>query len=252
VWAHWHNLVGVSAVVGAVLLASLTRKAWSKGQRALLLRQLSLMAVEPLFFVCAVATLVGGTVLVQVSYWVGETGQSQMLGPLTVTIIARELAPVLINFIVIVRSGSAMATELGVQKLNGGFAEMEASGIDPFFEIAAPRVLGMAISTLCLTFVFTIVALISGFAVAAFLGIGSSNIFLFADSMSRAIQLHEVFNILAKSVLPALFAAACCCIGGLGVAGSVGALPLATQRALTRSIAGLFIICSAVSVLHYL
>jgi hypothetical protein len=56
-------------------------------------------------------------------------------------------------------------------------------------------------------------------------------------------------SILAKSTLPALFTSASCCIGGLGVGGLVTDIPPATQRALTRSIAGLFVISAAVSLL---
>ena len=36
-----------------------------------------------------------------------------LLGPLLVAVVARELGPVLINLVVIVRSGSAMTTEVG-------------------------------------------------------------------------------------------------------------------------------------------
>ena len=210
------------------------------------------MAIEPLLFVCGLAALVGVSVNVQLSYWVAQAGQSQLLGPVLITIIARELAPILINVVVIVRSGSAMATELGVLKLNGELAALEAQGRDPFVEIVVPRVLGMAAATFCLTFVFTITALVCGFGSAALLGKGTGDLLLFASSMSRAVELDEVLNILGKSIIPALFAGASCCIGGLDVSGSVTAIPLATQRALTRSIAGLFIICSAVSFLFYL
>ena len=69
--------------------------------------------------------------------------------------------------------------------------------------------------------------------------------------MSRAVQPKDVLNILAKSILPALFASACCCIGGLGVTGSFTEIPGATQRALTRSVAGLFVISAVVSLLTY-
>src|SRR5436190_11547975 len=110
----------------------------------------------------------------------------------------------------------------------------------------------MALSTFCLTFVFTITALLTGFVFAAVLGKGSGDFLLFADTISRAVQTEKVINILGKSILPALFAAACCCIGGLGVTGTVNAIPLATQRALTGSIAGLFIITSVISLLAYL
>ncbi|HXJ71962.1 MAG TPA: ABC transporter permease, partial [Candidatus Dormibacteraeota bacterium] len=75
---------------------------------------------------------------------------------------------------------------------------------------------------------------------------------LFANTVSSAFQPKDVLNILAKSILPALFASASCCIGGLGVGGSVTEIPQATQRALTRSVAGLFAISAVVSLLTYL
>ena len=57
--------------------------------------------------------------VVQLAFWIGEAGQSQLLGPLLVAVVARELGPLLTNLVVIVRSSSAMATELGVLKING-------------------------------------------------------------------------------------------------------------------------------------
>jgi len=251
-WRHWSELTHAASVLGTIGAFLFSRDFWRRRSRLHFARQIVSMGVEPLLFVCGAAALVGVSMIVQLSYWVGQTGQSQLLGPLLITIIARELAPVLVNFVVIVRSGSAMATELGVMKLNGEIEEMEAQGLDPFVELVVPRVLGMAVATFCLTFVFTITALASGFGCAALLGKGTSDLFLFADSMSRAVQLDEVLNISGKCVLPALFAAVSCCIGGLGVSGSVKSIPLATQRALTRSIAGLFTICSVISFLYYL
>ena len=115
-----------------------------------------------------------------------------------------------------------------------------------------PRVLGVTMSTFCLTIVFILVAFASGFLFAAWTGKGSRDLFLFADTVSSAVHPKDVLNILAKSILPALFASASCCIGGLGVAGSVTEIPQATQRALTRSVAGLFVISAVVSLLTYL
>src|SRR6185369_5601065 len=115
-----------------------------------------------------------------------------------------------------------------------------------------PRVLGFAVSTFCLTIVFILVAFTSGYLFAAWMGKGSGDLFLFADAVSKAIHPKDVLGVLAKSILPALFAGAACCIGGLGVGESVTDIPQATQRALTRSVAGLFVICAVVSLLTYL
>ena len=55
-------------------------------------RQVLAIGVEPLWFVGAVAVFVGISVVVQLTFWVGEAaGQSQLLGPLLVAVVAREL-----------------------------------------------------------------------------------------------------------------------------------------------------------------
>ncbi len=250
--AQWNDLRHTAAVIGTVFCTGVRPRYWVRVVRTAFARQVLTIGVEPLWFVCAVAVFVGISVVVQLTYWVGETGQSQLLGPLLVTVIARELGPVLINLIVIVRSGSAMTTELGVLKINGEVRELEMRGNDPFLRFVMPRVLGFALSTFCLTIVFILVAFASGFFFAAWTGKGGRDLFLFADTVSRAIQPRDVLNILAKSILPALFASASCCIGGLGVGQSVADIPSATERSLTRSVAGLFIISAVVSLLTYL
>ncbi len=252
VWAQWDELRHAAAVIGTVLCVCIQPRHWARAARKAFALQIMSIGIEPLWFVGAVAAFVGISVVVQLTFWTGEVGQSQMLGPLLVTVVARELGPVLINLIVIVRNGSAMTTELGVLKINGEVRALEAHGGDPFLKLVVPRVLGTAVSTFCLTIVFILVAFASGYLFAAWTGQGSRDLFLFADTVSRAVQPKDVLNILAKSILPALFASASCCIGGLGVGESVTEIPQATQWALTRSVAGLFVISAVVSLLTYL
>jgi len=249
---QWDELRHAAAVIGTVLCTSVRPRYWVRTARRAFAQQVLTIGVEPVGFVCAVAVFVGISVVVHLTFWVGEAGQSQLLGPLLVTVVARELGPVLINIIVIVRSGSAMTTELGILKIDGEVRALEIQGGDPFLHLVMPRVLAVALSAFCLTIVFILVAFVSGFLFAAWTGKGSRDLFLFADTVSRAIQPRDVLNVLAKSILPALFASASCCIGGLGVGQSVEDIPQATQRSLTRSVAGLFVISAVVSLLTYL
>lgn len=252
VWAQWDELRHVAAVIGTVVCVAVQPRHWVRSARKAFAAQVLATGVEPLWFVGAMAVFVGISVVVQLTVWVGKAGQSQLVGPLLVTVVARELGPLLINLVVIVRSGSAMTTELGVLKISGEVRALEGQGSDPFLHLLMPRVLGAAVSTFCLTMVFILVAFASGYLFAAWTGKGSRDLLLFADTVSGAIQTKDVFNILAKSILPALFASTSCCVGGLGVGGSVAEIPLATQRALTRSVAGMFAICAVVSLLTYL
>jgi len=118
--------------------------------------------------------------------------------------------------------------------------------------LVMPRVLGVAVATFCLTVVFIFVAFASGYVFGAWLGKGSRDVWFFTNTVLNALRPQDIACIVAKSILPALFTSASCCIGGLGVAGSFADIPPATQRALTRSIAGLFVISAIVSMLSYL
>ena len=249
---QWDELRHAAAVIGTVFCVSLRPRYWTRDVRKMFARQVLAIGVEPLWFVGALAVFVGVSVVVQLTVWIGKAGQSQLLGPLLVAIVARELGPLLINLVVIVRNGSAMTTELGILKINGEVATLEEKGNDPFLHLVMPRVLGMAVSTFCLTTIFIFVAFASGFLFAAWTGKGSRDLFLFANTLSGAVQPKDVLNIMAKSILPALFAGASCCIGALGVGGSVKEIPQATERALTRSVAGLFVISVVVSLVTYL
>jgi phospholipid/cholesterol/gamma-HCH transport system permease protein len=252
VWAQVGEARHAAAVVGAVTWAAAQPRNWVRAGRNALARQILVIGIEPLLFVCLLAGFVGLGVVVQLVFWTGATGQSQLLGPLLVSVIARELGPVLINIVVIIRTGSVMTAELGIMKIDGRIQALEAQGASPFTSLVLPRVLGAAVSTLCLTVVFILVAFASGYFFGAWLGTGSRNFWFFTDAVVHAIRPHDALGILAKSLLPALFTGASCCIGGLGVRGAVTDLPEAIQRALTRSIAGLFVISAIVSLLTYL
>jgi len=252
VWTQWDELRHAAAVIGTVFYVCVRPRYWVRTVRRAFVRQIVVIGVEAVGFVGGVAVFVGITVVVQLVFWVREAGQSRLLGPLLVAVVARELSPVLTSLVVIVRSGGLMATELGIMKIGGRVHVLEAQGISPFLYLVVPRVLGAAVSTFCLTIIFILVAFASGYLFGAIVGKGSRDLLLLANTVSSAVRLKGVLAILSKSILPALFASASCCIGGLDVGGSLTEVPHATQRALVRSVAGLFVISTVVSLLTYL
>src|SRR3954466_2785510 len=101
---HWEELRHAAAVIGTALWTCLLPSSWVRSVRTALARQILAIGIEPTAFVGSVAAFVGISVVVQLTFWVGEAGQSQMVGPLLVAVVARELGPMLINLVVIVRS----------------------------------------------------------------------------------------------------------------------------------------------------
>src|SRR6185436_700999 len=116
--------------------------------------QVLFFGVESIRFISILAVLVGISVVVQLWIWTGRLGQSQKLGPLLVAVVARELGPLFANFVLIVRGGSAIATELGIMKAGGEVRVLDAQGLEPLLFLVMPRVLALAVSAFCLTVIF--------------------------------------------------------------------------------------------------
>jgi phospholipid/cholesterol/gamma-HCH transport system permease protein len=242
----------LAAVVWTVFSASVRASSWPRTVRNVLARQILFTGFESRNFVALVAFMVGISVVVQTQLWLTRLGNSQLLGPVLVMAVVRELGPLVVNFIVIGRSGTAIATEMGIMKINGEVRVLDAQGMDPFVYLVLPRVAGAAISIFCLTVIFIVVSFVSGFLIGSLLGANTGGPVLFMNSIFKAIQKADVFNLLAKTLIPGAVAGAICCIEGLSVGTASTEVPQATTRAVTRSIAALFIISAVVSLVTYI
>lgn len=251
-WWQWDDLRYAAAVIGTVVYVCFWPRVWVRSMWDAFARQVLVIGIEPILFVCGMAVIVGISLVVQLVFWTGQAGQSQLLGPLLVAVVARELGPLLTNIIVIVRSSSVMTAELAILKINGEVRALEAQGTDPFLQLVFPRVMGMTLATLCLAVIFILVAFASGYLFGTGLGKGNRDVWVFTSTVLNALRPQDMLTIVVKSIIPALFTSASCCIGGLGVGSSIADIPPAVQRALTRSMAGLFVISAVVSLLTYL
>src|SRR4051794_37820565 len=90
---HWRDLQYVAALIGTTLYTASRPRYWTASTRNKVARQVMSVGVEPLAFVCVLAAFVGISIVVQLTFWTGKAGQSQLLGPLLVAVVARELGP---------------------------------------------------------------------------------------------------------------------------------------------------------------
>ncbi|MBI2437330.1 MAG: ABC transporter permease [Lentisphaerae bacterium] len=239
------------ALLGSILTQAAAPRHWPRTTRAVFARQVLFTGVEALRFVALVAFLTGISVVAQAQVWLSKAGQSGLLGDILVAVIMREVAPLLVNFIVIGRSGTAVAVELANMKVFGEIKVLEAQGLDALLYLAIPRALAFALSIFCLTIWFTIIAFVSGYAFGILFGAGASDPVIFTTTILKGLHPADVYNLLAKTIVPGLFTAGICITEGLSVRYSITEVPQAATRAVVRSIAALFIISAIVSVLTY-
>jgi phospholipid/cholesterol/gamma-HCH transport system permease protein len=240
-----------AAVVWAVLREAARPRTWRRTVRGVLARQVLFTGVEAIRFISLIAVMVGLVVVVQTQLWLGRVGQSALLGPVLVMAIMREIGPLLVNFVVIGRSGTAIAAEMGAMRINGEVDILDSQGVDPFIYLVVPRVLGMAISVFCLTIVFVVVSFLSGYASGLLLGAMPGPFFLFVESVFRALTPADVMNLVVKTLIPGAVTAAICCVEGLSASQSLTQIPQVTTRSVMRSVGALVVISVVVSVFTY-
>lgn len=240
------------AVAASAVAAGAQPRYWPPPVRNVLARQILFTGYEASRFISMIALLVGVAVVVQTQVALAKVGQSGLLGPILVMVIIREIGPLLTNFVVIGRSGTAMTTELANMRVNGEIDLLDAQGLDPFLYLVVPRVLGAAISIFCLTILFIVVSFVSGFLMGLLVGANTGNPELFMRSVFGALSKADVLNVLVKSWAPGLLMGSICCMEGLSVGGAVTEVPQAATRAIVRSTAALFITSALVSMVTYL
>jgi ABC-type transporter Mla maintaining outer membrane lipid asymmetry permease subunit MlaE len=107
-------------------------------------------------------------------------------------------------------------------------------------------------AVLCLTVLFIFVCLFSGYWFGWLLGARTGGILAFLDSVARAIGPWDVFNVVAKSLVPGLLAGVICATEGLSVADTITDVPKAIARAVQWSVVMLFLISALISLTTYL
>ena len=161
----------LTSLMCAVVALAIQPRRWHRTIRQVFARQLLQTGVNTITPVGLVALLVGVLVVMQAQLWLGKVGQTEWLGPLLVVVVVRELAPLLTNLIMIIRSGSEMTTELATMTVAGKVRMLDSQGIDPLIYLVMPRVVAMVVSAFCLTLLFIIFSFVSGYLFSFTLGL---------------------------------------------------------------------------------
>jgi phospholipid/cholesterol/gamma-HCH transport system permease protein len=249
---RFQRLRWIMAVAWAVVALAFRPSSWPRTTRCVFARQIVFTGYDALGFVSTMALLTGVAVVVQAQVWMGRLGQSELLGPLLVAVIVRELGPMLVNFIVIGRSGTAMAAELAGMTVRREVDVLEAQGVDPTVYLVMPRAIGMAVCVCGLAVIFVLVSFGSGYLCGAFMGTGPGDPTIFLRSVLRGVDPMDFYNLLAKTLIPGLLTGVIASMEGLSVEGVATDIPQAVTRSVVRSYAAVVVVSVLVSILTYM
>jgi phospholipid/cholesterol/gamma-HCH transport system permease protein len=128
--------------------------------------QIHRAGVRLLPIVSFVAMALGLAVIGQAVALLSRVGATTYAGTIMVTVVVRELGPLITALLVLARIGTAIVIELGTARALGEVEALEALGIDPIHYLVMPRVVGLALGIFSLTVYLILMALAGGYLFA--------------------------------------------------------------------------------------
>jgi len=176
-----------------------------------------------------------GTILaLQAAYELRKFGALQFVASAVAISVSRELGPLITAIVVIGRSGSAFAAEIGTMKVTEEIDALETMAINPIHFLVAPKFVAMIIMLPCLTIWANTMGIFGGslFGVlqADFTWIG------YIKASLEALFLRDVVTGLIKSVMFGMVITAVGCLEGLTTGGGAEQVGRSTTRAVVISI----------------
>jgi phospholipid/cholesterol/gamma-HCH transport system permease protein len=214
------------------------------------LRQIYFTGVQALRIVSLAALALGTIVIVQTGSQMGFLGGVQHLLNILVLVILREVGPLLTAFIVIGRSGTAIATELGNMIVAHELEAIAAMGINPVYFIVTPRIVGVTLAVICLNIYFAIVALVGGFVVSKLILPLTFQAYL--RELIDSLTVSDLVFGLLKSLIFGLLIALTCTYHGLTVRFSTIEVPQVATRGVVSAILSCVIFSVLLTLLFYL
>ncbi len=164
--------------------------------------------------ICFLGLALGLVIIGQTVFLLNRVGAQSFAGTVMVTVVVRELGPIITALLVLARVGTATVIELGTARALGEVEALEALGIDPIHYLVAPRVVALALSIFSLTMYLILVALAGGY-LFAFLQDVPLQPGEYLDQLAGALRWQDFALLALKTVLFGIIIAVVTCFQGL-------------------------------------
>ncbi len=221
-----------------------------KRSRRVLTFQILFTAVEALPVIAIIAIGLGGIIIVQGVALLPQFGQGELMYPILITVITRELGPILTAFIVAARSGTAISTEIGNMVVSHEIEAYVANGIDPIGYLVVPRFLGVVISMVLLNLYFNIFGLLGSFIVTSLFTTVDFRYYIF--NLMNALTAADILVSFAKSVVAGAIISVVATYYGFKVQISSTEVPVMAIKSVGRGFILIILSNAFLTVMYYL
>ena len=222
----------------------------SQASFKILIMQILFTFVHALGITTLLSVAIGAAVNIIGVSMLAQFAQDQLLYTILITIILRELGPLLTAFIVIARSATAIATEIAGMVISHEVEAYISVGVDPIVHLAVPRFLGVTISLIFLNIYFAIFGLAGSYIVAQFFS--SMSMDYYFTSLLQHLNIQDILLSLIKSISFGAIISTVAVIQGFSVERASTEVPVAGLKAVSGAFALCILVNVLLSVLYYI
>jgi phospholipid/cholesterol/gamma-HCH transport system permease protein len=218
--------------------------------KTVLLRQILFTGFDALLLIGFIALSISALVVLEVRQFMGQLGKGRLIFELMVVIVTRQLSSLLVTLVVIARSGTAIATELGNMVVHKEIELLNSFGLSPFTYLVVPRVTGVFVSIFILTIYFNFIAVVGG--AIFYYAFYNVNIIYFIDRFMRELTFNDLFMPVIKSLLFGFSVGLISCYLGLKVERASTEVPRQTMYSVVYCVMAVIVLNIAVTLVNYL
>jgi len=192
------------------------------------------VGVRALPIVSLISFFVGTILALQGAYELRRLGAIQLVANAVAISMTRELGPLMTAIVVIGRSGSAFAAEIGTMKVNEEIDALQTMALEPVPFLVAPKFLAMILMMPCLTAWSDFMGICGG----AFFGVtgASFTVMTYFHATLDALVRRDIFTGLVKSVMFGVVITAVGCSEGFATGLGSEEVGRSTTSAVVKSI----------------
>jgi len=205
---NWVDNLGASAIF--IFLAFL--KILRSKQLIKIIQQVYYIGARSTMIIILVSLFTGMVLGLQSYHALVKFGAQGALGTLVALTLVRELGPVLTAIMIAARAGSAIAAEIGIQRISEQIDALDTMRIDPLRYLISPRITASIISFPLLTALFDIVGIIGGY-VSGVLLLGA-NASTYVYRVQTSMDLKDITDGFIKAIVFAVIVSMVCCYQG--------------------------------------
>ena len=192
------------------------------------------VGVRALPILTLITFFIGLILALQSAYELSKLGAMNFVARAVALSMTRELGPLITAIVVIGRSGSAFAAEIGTMRVTEEIDALETMAISPIHFLVTPKFLAMIVMLPCLTIWANTMGILGG----ALFGVTQADFTLgrYIQASVESLYLRDISSGLIKSVMFGATITVVGCLEGLSTGAGAEQVGRSTTRAVVMSI----------------